>query len=258
MSDYKWLEDESRPWYDQPKDTCDYIEYTINDVKIMVGTVPNLRSWTKETFASVDAWLNISERLVPNPAPRQQWCPWDIAIAPSLEIIYASLRILDYWIKYDQCKRIYINCIHGGTRSVAIFGFYLMAYHPQDIEKIIATKTIVRRRYDSDPIELAESYIDYKHKGQKELRLILPAIARHTVEKWGNIEDLTREFKDVLVKYRWERLKDVTLPLVFKNIWWSVKWKIGYYIKNPFPRTRKWIHKKLNTRKGQVYKRMGL
>lgn len=254
----KWLEDETRPWYDQPEDTCDYIEYTIGDVKIMVGTIPNLRSWTKETFASIDAWLNISERLFHNPAPRQQWCPWDIAANPPLETIYASLRLLDYWIKGCGCKRIYINCIHGGTRSPAIFGFYLKAYHPNDIEKILATSVMVRRSRDNNPVELADTYMDDRHGGQKELAVILPAIATHTLENWNNLEEITHGFEKILTHYRWERLVNVTLPVAFKKFWWEIKFGLKYGLTRPFRKAMIWTHKKLNTARGRAYKKARL
>lgn len=129
-----------------------------------------------------------------------------------------------------------------------------MAYHPKEMPQILASRLLVRRDYDCKPQELADSYISE----QKEIALILPAIAKHTVEEWGNIEDLTREFKEVLIDYRWDRMWDVTLPLAFKKLWWSIKYELRYGTTRPFRRFYIWAHKRLNTKRGQAYKKARL
>lgn len=251
------------PWHEGDKTTIHYIEYTVDDVIVMVGCIPSQYYVEKEFFKSIDAWLNVSERFIRNPCPNQHWSPWDISSTPPLETIYSSLRMLNFWVTEKRFKRIYIHCIHGANRSPSIFGFFLLAYYHGRADDIVKTAKFVGKYEDltadhnhAPPLEQAREIISRK---MTELAELLPNIVSQHPE-WGNFEDWIHSIpKKQLARYNWNRLVDVKLPTLLLNL----RLDIFYFFKftlflTPWRKTGNWIHKKLNTKRGQALKKFRL
>jgi hypothetical protein len=257
------LKSSVKPWYEGDTTTLHYVEYTIDNVKVMIGCIPSAYYIEKGLFRTIDAWLNVSERFIRNPCPNQHWSPWDIGGTPPLETIYSSLRMLNYWITERQFKRIYIHCIHGANRSPAIFGFFLLAYYPDRADEIVKTAKFIGRYEDSTPedngappLEQARDIISRK---MPELRELLQNIVKQDPE-WGKFEDWVRSVSPKqMFRYNWTRMVEVKLPTLLRYLVWDTQSFVQYTLfVGPWRRTVNWTHKKLNTKRGQSLKKIGL
>jgi hypothetical protein len=262
MKDFT-LKDSIPPWHEGTKTTIHYIEYTIDEVKVMVGCIPSQYSVEKNFFNSIDAWLNVSERFIRNPCPNNHWAPWDIASTPPLEVVYSSLRMLNYWITEKKFKRIYIHCIHGANRSPSIFGFFLLAYYPDRANEIVNTAKFVGRYEETTPDKNhappLEQALDLMSRNMPELKELLANITKQDPE-WGHFEDWIHSIpKKQMARYNWERMVDVKIPTLLRHLWWDTQVFLKYTLfVIPWRKTVNWIHKKLNTKRGQSLKKFGL
>lgn len=249
---------ENTPWWDSVETTNHWAEYRVNDTIVIVGARPDAHTFTKEDYLSVLGWLNVTDRLVKHPlGVNNVWFPWNEDGKPSLECVYGSLKVLNYWINDLKLSKIYLHCDGGTHRAVSIFGFYLEAYHKKNAKSIVENHRLVRRKQLSDPLKYAGSYL-------KELPLI-----RAVVEKISSAEDSDYGYsiesflrdkigKDKLSQYRWERYVEATIPQALSNFRHDFKTFIKYTLFiHPYKKVSYWIHKKLNTKRGQWLKKNG-
>lgn len=187
------------------------------------------------------------------------FAPWNEGGQPQIETIFTILKTLDYWIREQKLNRVYVACDGGTHRAVTMFGFYLLAYHKEEAEAINNAHVLVGRPDWSNPLEYARGYI--KENKIPGIQLILDNIkssASGSYTHGDSLEDFLKNHisKEFLEQYYRERFMDYTL----KTYWYWLKYEIKYFFtgtlwSNPKARIKIYVHKKLNTKLGQWYKR---
>jgi len=160
--------------------------YKVGETTVLVAGRPDYPSSCDSEFDldEIDAWMNITDRFVPQPMwTFQAWFPWRESGPPSPEVIHGSLRTLHYWIDQLKLSHVFIHCDAGTHRSVTVFGAYLLTYHPEQADAIAQARTLYGKEenYHSCPMEYWRSYIrDYP-----ELEKLALATKNAEDTEWG-------------------------------------------------------------------------
>lgn len=238
-----------------------YIEYKVKNTTVMVGVRPNCYGVDTKTYDSIDAFMNVSDRFVRHRKDKLNvFNPWNESGGkPTIELIWATLKTLHYWIDDLELDRIYIHCDGGTHRAVSTFGFYLLAYHEEDSSEIEKNHKIVNRENFSSPLHYAGSYIN-REKIPLFEKLIKKMKDSHDDYSHG------QELADFLSKnYTDKELKEYHAKMFYtfysKQAFYQIKEIIkhyGWYVLFQRPKRRLHInfHKFFNTKKGKVYKKL--
>lgn len=248
-------------WWSGEKQKLTWAQYRVGESTIYIGNRPDIGT-TNEFYKSVDGWINVSDRIVKHPVGTlNTWLPWNEAGTPSIETIYAVLTTLNYWVDELKLKNIYLHCDGGTHRAVSLFGFYLLAYHKDRAIEISQARLLVGRQEDhwSDPLSYARTKIESRKI--KALPVILDKIKEGTrsgqtfgvsLETFLSDNVSERELRD----YYFDRLINLDFRLAVQKLFFSFRYVL---IQNLFVRPvslfKIWAHKKLNTKKGQFYKK---
>lgn len=249
-------------WWNGPLQGLHYAEYKVNeDTTVMVGARPDIYGTTPEMYKSIEGWINVSDRFVRHDKNvTNVFTPWNESGQPQIETIFSVLKTLDYWINEQKLKRIYISCDGGTHRAVTMFGMYLLAYEKDLANEINNSyKFGGGRDHWSNPLEYANSYLN---EGLvPALAIIVDKIKEHTVGKENHGVSLDSFLRytvgeKALIKYYQDRFYNKDLKEAIFRLKTSLKFFFVYQIyKNPKSFALIWVHKKLNTKKGQFYKK---
>ena len=255
--------DNDRKWFDQIDQSLTWAQYQVEDTQVIVGNRPDIGT-TKLFYESIDGWINVSDRQVRHPAQTLNvWNPWNEGGQPPIEVIFAVLKTLDYWIHDLRLPRIYIHCDGGTHRAVTLFGFYLLAYQKEKAQQINETKLLIGRipEHWSNPIEYAKDYVKENKIPQIDLFLNKLQEGSKTLPDSPTGVSLDSFLMDEIGK---DKLRDYYRERFFKNdlkdAWWQLKFSLSHFIvydlwKTPLARIKIYTHKKLNTKLGQWYKK---
>lgn len=248
-------------WWTRSVQGLHYAEYKVNEkTRVLVGVRPDCYGTTPEFYKSIDAWINVSDRFVRHQKGIQNmFAPWNEGGQPQIETIFTVLKTLDHLINEQQVETIYIQCDGGTHRAVSMFGFYLMAYEKERAEEINNSYKLVGREHWSNPLEYAQGYIE---EGKvPALKIFLDKIKDFTVGSPDYGISLDNFLKDGigeenLKKYYQERFMKKDLPEAWFRLKMTVKFFFVYDLfKTPIAKVKIWVHKKLNTKQGQFYKK---
>jgi hypothetical protein len=249
-------------WWNGELQGLHYAEYQINpETVIMVGARPDCYGTTPAMYKSIEGWINVSDRFIRHDKNvTNSFMPWNEGGQPQIETIFAILKTLDYWINEQKLKRIYISCDGGTHRAVTMFGLYLLAYEKERADEINKNyKFGGGRDHWSNPLEYARSYIS---EGMvPALDVIIEKIKDNTVgDKTAGVSLDSFLKKSVGEKALANYYKERFMTNDLKEAWFRIKTSFmlffTYYIyKRPKSIASIWLHKKLNTKKGQFYKK---
>jgi protein-tyrosine phosphatase len=249
-------------WWNNSVDGLDYAEYKIRDTYVMIGLRPNCYGTTPEVYHSINAWINVSDRFVRHEKDvTNTFIPWVEAGTPQLETIWAVLRTLNYWINEQKLNRIYFSCDGGTHRAVTLFGLYLLAYESKDAELINSEYQLKGNRHDwSNPLQYASGYIqENKVPGLKKI-VDLVSLEIDDPSHGVSLEDFLsgKIGKETIREFYAERFAANDLFTAWfwikHNVWMFLSYTLT---RGPYLRVNYWIHKKLNTKKGQWLKKFG-
>lgn len=248
-------------WWKKATQGLHYAEYPVNHkTKVLVGVRPDAYGTTYDFYKSIDAWINVSDRFVRHEKGTQNmFAPWNEGGQPQIETIFSVLKTLDHLINEQNAEKIYISCDGGTHRAVSMFGFYLLAYETQRSKQINNNYRLINRENWSNPLEYAESYL---HENKiPALPIILEKIKEHTVGFPTHGVSLEQFLKDhipenFLKEYYFEKFMKRDL----KESFWQLKFSLINLFKytlwgTPKAKISIYLHKKLNTKKGQWYKK---
>lgn len=152
-------------WYSRDKGFIPRMaSYVVGNTTIYVGGRPDYRpeGIDKDFVSSVEGWLSVTDRFIAYPPTAvSAWFPWRESGPPSPEVLYGTLKTLNYWIKELRLKTIYLNCDAGTHRSPSVFGAYLSTYYPDEVEKIVASVVLHNKNpeHHSCPKKYWDSYV---------------------------------------------------------------------------------------------------
>lgn len=248
-------------WWNKPEDRLHYASYQVQDTQVIIGARPDFYGTTESEYDSIKGWINVSDRFVAHRADKLNvFIPWNEGGQPQVETIFAALKTLDYWVNILKLPKIYLHCDGGTHRAVTLFGFYLLAYHPETAQQINESYKLVRRQNWSNPLSYADTYI--KENKIPGLKLILEHIktTEGTNTHGVSLDDFLKEHvgEQVLRNYYEERFFKHTLGALFRQALSEIK-HFGSFTLWSYPKAKVliYLHKKFNTQKGQFYKKNG-
>lgn len=171
------IEESSQPHY--------YATYRVKNTTVHVAGRPDYQGLQKNFRNAIEGYLSVTDRFVPHPPyANSAWFPWRESGGPSPEVLYGSLKTLNYWIDQLELREIYIHCDAGTHRSPTIFGCYLDTYHATIARQVAADVLLIGKTptTHSCPLDYWDSY----RKSNPELATLAYLIltARDSPE-WG-------------------------------------------------------------------------
>mgnify|MGYP002651591248 CR=1 FL=1 len=257
MKDIKF--NDKKDWWNQSTDGLHYAEYKVgNKVTVIVGVRPNCYGTTPEVYDSIGAWMNVSDRFIRHRADKLNvFYPWNEGGIPTYETLFGVLKTLHYWIDELEIPRIYIHCDGGTHRAVTLFGLYLLTYRPGEAEEINKSYALKDRQHWSNPLEYARGYFD----DIPALREFIEALrtSEDDVSHGHSFDDFLKGIgEETFKKYYRQRAMRKDIPYVWMMLKLNFKWAILNNTIGRIKQLDRWVHKKLNTKKGQALKRARL
>jgi len=136
------------PWYDMPQTFVDYFTINFKNLKIMIGSRPDLIGVTINFAKSIDMWISVSDRMgnrytIPPWTPSMFWYP-----LPEGPWGYAPFfwikKLLDRELSKEKSTSIYVHCDHGLQRSPLIVYHWLLSHlSEKDTQELFEAKPSV-------------------------------------------------------------------------------------------------------------------